>query len=87
MVDRLSFISTDADDPASDTFSITPHDSTNFTKLCRGIYVGGAGNITLITAKGTVQLFTAVPVGWILPVRATRVNSTGTTATALVGLV
>lgn len=49
------------------------------------VYVGGAGNITLFTG-GAAILFTAVPVGSILPVAGTRVNATGTTATALVAL-
>lgn len=50
------------------------------------IYVGGAGNITIQQAAGTSVLFTAVPVGSILPVNCVRVMATGTSATALVGL-
>lgn len=71
--------------PATYAFAITPHDSTDFASACRGIYVGGAGDITAIV-KGVAVLFKAVPVGAILPVSATRVNATGTTATNLVGL-
>jgi hypothetical protein len=58
----------------------------NFTEgACRAIYVGGAGNITAIV-NGAAVLFTAVPVGTTLPVEATRVNATATTATAMVAL-
>lgn len=65
--------------------AVTPHASTNFADgECRALYVGGTGNITAIVG-GAVVLFTAVPVG-ILPVRCTRVNATGTTATAMVAL-
>lgn len=67
-------------------FPITPHDTNSFTKPCHGIYVGGAGNITLVDLNGNVVLFTAVAVGFILQVAAKRVNATGTTATALVGV-
>lgn len=74
--------------PASGAFVITPSDATNFTQMARGIYVGGAGNIVLLPNKDSTQTvtFTAVPVGTILPVNCWRVNSTSTTATALVGL-
>lgn len=66
--------------------AITPHDSTDFASgKCRAIYVGGAGNITAIVG-GAAVLFTAVPVGTVLRVAATRVNSTATTATAMVAL-
>lgn len=66
--------------------AVTPSDTVAFTKgLCRAIYVGGAGNVTVVM-DGVATLFTAVPVGTILPVQATRVDATGTTATALVAL-
>lgn len=66
--------------------AVTPSDATSFTSgACKGIYVGGAGNITAIVG-GVAVLFTAVPVGAILPIAATRVNSTATTATAMVAL-
>jgi hypothetical protein len=70
----------------SQAVAITPSDVTNFQEgPCAAIYVGGAGNITAIVS-GTAVLFTAVPVGTTLRIRATRVNSTATTATALVAL-
>jgi hypothetical protein len=72
--------------PASNAFAITPSDTVLFANDTRGIYVGGAGNITVLMQGGGVVLFTAVPAGTILPIRADRVNATGTTATALVGL-
>lgn len=66
--------------------AITPHDSNNLPAPTRGIYVGGAGNITAVMMDGGVVLFTAVPVGTILPIQCNRVNASGTTATLLVGL-
>lgn len=73
--------------PGRNFFNITPHDSTNFTYETRGIYVGGAGNVKILgVGDATAIVFTAVPVGTILPVRAVRVDSTGTTATLLVGI-
>ena len=73
--------------PALEAFAITPHDSTDFEQVTRGIYVGGAGNIVAVMSDGTAVTFTGALVGTILPIRARRVNSTNTTATNLVGLV
>jgi hypothetical protein len=67
-------------------FAITPSNSTNFDYYVRGIYVGGAGDVVAVNALGTAVTFTAVPAGTILPIKAIRVNSTSTTATAMVGL-
>lgn len=52
----------------------------------QAIYVGGAGNVTLVCPGGAVILFTAPPVGSIIPIRNVRVNATGTTATVMVAL-
>jgi hypothetical protein len=57
--------------------------------FCRAIYVGGAGNVTVKTAPGaTAVLFTAPPVGSIIPVciDGGQIMATGTTATVLVAL-
>lgn len=72
---------------AEDGFAITPSDTVNFDTVARGVYVGGAGNVVAISPGGTVLTFTAVPAGTILPVRIKRINSTSTSATAMVGLV
>jgi len=74
-------------DPSKTFFAITPSDTVDFTNgAVKGIYVGGAGNVVAVNAAGVAVLFTAVPVGTILPIQAVRVNDTSTTATALVGL-
>lgn len=72
--------------PAESFFAITPSDTVNFSFFVRGIYVGGAGDVVAVTEGGSAVTFTAVPAGTILPIRASRVNNTSTTGTALVGL-
>lgn len=63
---------------------ITPSNSVNFPQgETNFIYVGGAGNITAI-CNGVPVLFTALPIGFH-PIRCTRINVTGTTATAMLG--
>jgi hypothetical protein len=73
-------------DPAKQGIAITPSDSADFSfGFTRGIYVGGAGNISVEMANGTVMFYT-VNAGSVLPLRVKRVNATGTTASNLVGL-
>ena len=68
--------------------AITPSDSVNFTNgVCRGIYVGGAGNVVAIDPlTNTATTFIGCVAGSVLPIQAVRVNSTSTTATSLVAL-
>jgi hypothetical protein len=72
----------------SSAFAITTSDTTVVS--LRAIYVGGAGNVTINpgVTGGTSVLFTAPPVGTIIPIMLDqgRVMATGTTATVLVGL-
>lgn len=71
--------------PADRAEAITPNDGADLAYTTRGIYVGGAGNI-VATVGGTDVTFNSVQAGTILPVRATRIKATNTTATGLVGL-
>ncbi len=61
----------------------------------RGIYVGSGGDISVEMGgedekgKGlddATVVFKAVPTGTLMPVRCTRVNSTGTLATQMVAI-
>lgn len=65
-----------------DAVAITKSDTE--TNAYSGIYVGGAGNVTVVTEEGTNVTFNAVPVGTILPIRTQKVMA-ATTATLLVG--
>lgn len=71
--------------PAYHAIAVVPHNSTNLAQPARAIYVGVAGDVTLVTISGETVTFTACPVG-ILPVMTRRVNSTGTAATNIVAL-
>jgi hypothetical protein len=71
-------------DPAQGAFAITPSDSTVIQ--ARALYVGVAGDVAVVTeGRDTSVVFKAAPVG-ILPVQVTKVLSTGTTATNILGL-
>jgi hypothetical protein len=75
------------DAPARAGEAVTPSDTTPLTRVSRGLYVGGAGNVAALMADGDTPLvFTAVPAGSILPICCRRINSTNTTATTMVAL-
>lgn len=73
---------------APDFYSLTSFlsDTVPLVRPVRAIAVGGAGNIVCKNARGDSVTFTVVA-GQILPIQTDHVLSTGTTATALVGLV
>ena len=70
---------------AEDYWTITPSDSTDLAVNVRAIVIAVAGDIKVTRVDGTAVTLT-VPAG-LLPIRATRVWATGTTATGLTGLV
>lgn len=72
-------------DPATEAEVVTPHDTNNFTKPARALYIGGAGNATLVMENGDPIAFNGLLAGTILPVRCKRVNA-GATATNMVAL-
>jgi hypothetical protein len=73
--------------PANDAFAVTPSDSVAFASVATRLYVGGAGDVTLITHAGNTVLFKSVPAGTVLPIRCTQVMNTATTATLMLGLI
>lgn len=64
---------------------VTPSDSVDLDRDST-LYIGGTGNISVITAGGDTVLFSAIPAGTFLPVLVSRVRSTTTTATLIVAL-
>jgi hypothetical protein len=71
--------------PASTAKVVTPSDTTTIGG-CRGLYVGGAGNLTLDFADGATNIvFSGIPAGTVLPVAPFRVKA-ATTATSIVAL-
>ena len=65
--------------------AITKSDTVNFDRLTDAIYVGGSGIVAVVFEDNSVVNFTCA-IGHSLPLRAKRVNSTGTTATLMVAL-
>lgn len=86
MVDNFSSYTDGLDSPAHSAFAITPSDTVDMAIATRGIYVGVSGDIKVNMAGSGTATFTGVPQGTLLPIRASRVFATGTTATTMVGV-
>lgn len=74
----------DATASAHGAVLVTPSDST-VIPVCRGMYIGGTGNLNVRMADGQTVLFTAVPIG-IFPIQVDQVLFTSTTATLILAL-
>lgn len=78
-----------ASHPARIAFEITPSDSVEIPTGTRGIYVGVAGDLTVIMldepGSKTVK-FTGLAAGVVHPIAAKQVMSTGTTVDEILGL-
>jgi hypothetical protein len=71
---------------------VTPSDTVNIPAVTGGtnngcvLYVGGAGNLRVLTVGGDDVLFSNIQGGSFIPVQVLRVYSTNTTATGIVAL-
>lgn len=73
--------------PAEDAFAVTPNDGADLASVTRGLWIGVAGDVSVVTLKGTTVTLKGAPSGSLIPVRVARVRATGTTATNIVALV
>jgi hypothetical protein len=76
--------------PGASVAAVTPSDSTDIAKLNghypRALWVGGTGNVVIVTPDGEAATLANVADGTLLPIQARRVNSTSTTATSIVAI-
>ena len=70
--------------PALKLTAVTPSDSTVLTGV-RALWIGGAGNLSVIAANDTAAVTLVVPAGVLIPIFATKVMA-ATTATSIVAL-
>ena len=74
--------------PALTLFNVSPSDVTVFSPAIRQLYVGTAGNVTLVTEDGVTVLYANVNAGsHIGPFFVKQVKATGTTASNIVASV
>ena len=73
-------------EPAAYAETVTPSDASDLSYVTRGLWVGGAGNVKVLMLGGDAVTLVGVQAGTLLPIRVSRVYSTDTTATSMVGL-
>ena len=67
-----------------DAAAVVPDDTTDLAYATRSLYVGGAGDVTVMLARASTQVtYKNVAACTRLNVSVTRVYATGTTATYL----
>jgi hypothetical protein len=66
--------------------AVAPSDGTDLVHVTRALFVGTGGDVAVRLQDGTVLTFANVPTGALIPIRATRVLATGTTANQILGL-
>ena len=72
--------------------AVTPSNTVDIPSISGGtnngcvLYIGGAGNVKVLTVGGDEVTFTNIQDGTFMPVQVLRVFSTGTTATGIVAL-
>ncbi len=71
--------------PAQKSVAVTPADTDLVDGTARGLYVGGAGNVTIMNPDGTTVQFVGVLAGTWMPVMCRQVRA-ATTATSIVAL-
>ncbi len=86
MSDNFSDFNSGLDSPAANAVAVTPSDSVDLAVSARSLYVGGAGDVQVITTGGDTVTFVGLAAGSILPVRCSRVFATSTTATSIISL-
>lgn len=86
MLDRYATHTASFGAPAGHGFPIAPNDATDLEEVTRGLFVGTAGNVAVTMRLGGSVTFKNIPAGSLLPIRATRVLATGTTAGDIIGL-
>jgi hypothetical protein len=84
MADRYANCGDDLLSPARHAAAVVPSDAADLPTSSKQLWVGGAGDVALITVGGDTVTYHSVPAGTYLRVRAARVLATPTTATNIV---
>lgn len=82
----LSGVLPGGDAPGKGAVAVVPHNTNKLTSASRALWVGSAGNLTVLMEGGQTVTFSGVPGGSWMPIRVQRVNSTGTTASNIVAV-
>jgi hypothetical protein len=73
-------------DSYTEWLPLTPSDTADLVRFTDAILVGGAGDVAAVMQNNRAVTLTGLPAGAWVPIKARRINATGTTATSLVAL-
>ena len=73
--------------PICGGFDVTPSDAADLPQMTRGVVVASAGDLAVVQKSGDGVTLPALSPGVIYQIRIARVLATGTTATAIKGVV
>ena len=73
-------------EPAAYAVAVTPSDADELATVSRALYIGGAGNLVVVTYGGDTVTLVGATAGSIIPIRVKQVKATSTTATSIVSL-
>ncbi len=85
-MDKFANFPTTPISPARGGAQVTPDDTSDLLQVTRAIYIGQGGDISVTLADGDSVVLEGVPAGSLLPIRASAVQATGTSAGAIVAL-
>lgn len=76
-------------DPAKDYYTLDAHfsDTTELPRKCRSIRVGVGGILIAVNVAGVSVTFSNVANGETIPAEFTKILSTGTTCTDVIGYI
>lgn len=73
--------------PARDAYLVAPHDSARLPRLPKALLIGSAGTLTLRPVDAAADVTIAAAAGQMIPIRASHVRASGTSAGQIVALV
>ena len=85
-IDKFASFTPGLDSPAGNVVAVTPIDTANLAQVTRALYIGGAGNVQITDPNGNETVLENLAVGVVLPIRASKIWNTNTTATDIVAL-
>lgn len=84
--DRFAHSTDAVSTPARRAFAVVPSDSEPIAILPKALLIGGAGTLILRPVDSPADVVIPAAAGQLLPIRASHVRATGTTATQIVAL-
>jgi hypothetical protein len=72
--------------PYSNAQAITPSDTADLGFITLALFIGSGGDVAVNLPDGSPITLAAVPAGTTIPIRASRVLSTGTGASSIVAM-